>query len=55
MEALELPPFASGIPDDLLADLESDCQTLASGQAIDPELRRRLREEGDRVREEIFR
>ena len=44
----------TGIPPELAADTQAVLEHLASGKPIDPEVARRIRERGERVREEIF-
>lgn len=44
----------TGLPADIQADTEALIEHLASGKPLDPEVARRIRERGDRIREEIF-
>jgi len=42
------------IPPELAADTQAVLEHLASGRTLDPEVARRVRERGERIREEIF-
>jgi hypothetical protein len=44
-----------GIPPDLAADAQAIIDRLMSGKPLDPEVARRARQRGDRIREDIFR
>jgi hypothetical protein len=44
-----------GIPPDVLADTQAVIESLMTGKPLDPEIRRRVREEADRIRDEVFR
>jgi len=43
------------IPPELWADTEALFEHLASGKPLVPEVARRIRERGERIREEVFR
>jgi hypothetical protein len=43
------------IPSELLEDTRAIIERFASGKPLDPEVARRIRERGDRIREEVFR
>ena len=47
-------PFADAIPPELAADTQAILDFLA-GKPLDPEVARRIREQGDRIREKILR
>jgi hypothetical protein len=40
---------------DIMADLEAVCDAAAAGKKIDPQLRKRIDERADKVRDAIFR
>jgi hypothetical protein len=48
-------PSADVIPAELEADTQAVIEKLTKGKPLDPETHRRLREEADRIRDEIFR
>jgi hypothetical protein len=54
MKTATYPDLDSSIPPDIMADLEAVCRAAATGQPLDPEIRNRVRERADKVREEIF-
>lgn len=41
-------------PEELEADTKAVMEFLITGKPIDPEIARRIRERGDRIREEIY-
>jgi hypothetical protein len=45
----------TGLPPDLAADARAIIDSLTSGKPLDPEVARRVRERGDRIRDEILR
>lgn len=45
----------TGVPRELEADTQAIIDHFVSGQDLDPETLRRIRERGDLIREEIFR
>lgn len=47
-------PFADAIPAEVLADLEAMAAAVAAGEPPDPELLRRVRERGERMRQEVY-
>jgi hypothetical protein len=47
-------PFDCALPPDLEADTKAILDFLA-GKPLDPDVARRIRERGDRIRDEIFR
>jgi hypothetical protein len=53
MDTAEL--ITTGLPPDLQADTDALLAHLMTGKPLDPEAARRIRERGDRIREEIFR
>jgi len=46
--------ITTDLPPDLQADTEALLAHLTTGQPLDPEVARRIRERGDRIREEVF-
>jgi hypothetical protein len=47
-------PDAERVASDIMADLEAVCEAVATGRKIDPQLRRRIDERADKVRDDIF-
>jgi hypothetical protein len=47
-------PFADAIPPEVMADLQTIVDSLSAGRPIPPEVVARVRERGDRLREEIY-
>ena len=54
MNTAVLLELDSGIPADIMADLEAVCQAAATGQKLDPVILNRVRKRADKSREEIF-
>jgi hypothetical protein len=48
-------PFADAIPPELASDTQAVLEKLATGKPLDPDTARRLREQADRIRDDIFR
>jgi hypothetical protein len=44
----------AGLPPDIQADTDALIQHLTSGKPLDPAVARRIRERGDRIREDIL-
>ena len=44
----------SGLSPELAADTQAILDRLTTGKPLDPEVARRIRERGDRIRQEIF-
>jgi hypothetical protein len=44
-----------GVSPEEVADAQAVIEHAKSGKALDPEVARRVRERGDRIREEVFR
>ena len=45
----------TGLPPDLAADAQAVMESITSGKPLDPDVARRIRERGDRIRNEILR
>jgi hypothetical protein len=48
-------PFTGDLPPDVAEDTEAVLEHLNSGRPLDPVVARRIRERGDRIREQIRR
>ena len=47
-------PFAETIPPELEADTRAVIEKLTTGKPLDPETYRRIRDQADRIRDEVF-
>jgi hypothetical protein len=51
---MDTAEITAGLPPDLQADTEALLAHLTTGRPLDPEVARRIRDRGDRIREEVF-
>ena len=45
----------TGLPPDLQEDTKAVIEFMMTGRPLDPEIAKRIRDRGDRIREEVFR
>jgi hypothetical protein len=51
---MDTADISADLPPDLRADTDALLTHLTTGRPLDPEVARRIRERGDRIREEVF-